>query len=72
MNDREKGVRKLDQVDRRSQVGVSRALRARDVSRPAAAELDAALERIGKTPLPPRASRPAQAAEEARRPPRTG
>ncbi|TDD69318.1 hypothetical protein E1262_13440 [Jiangella aurantiaca] len=56
MNDREKGVRKLDQVDRRSQVGVSRALRARDVSRPAAADVEAALERIEKTPLPPRTS----------------
>lgn len=54
MNDREKGVRKLDQVDRRSQVGVSRALRARDVSRPAAADIEAALERLGTTPLPPR------------------
>ncbi|TDC54630.1 hypothetical protein E1212_02495 [Jiangella ureilytica] len=54
MNDREKGVRKLDQVDRRSQVGVSRALRARDVSRPSKAEIAAALERVGKTPLPPR------------------
>lgn len=54
MNDREKGVRKLDQVDRRSQVGVSRAMRARDASRPSAAEIAAALDRIGKTPLPPR------------------
>ncbi|RIQ32510.1 hypothetical protein [Jiangella rhizosphaerae] len=54
MNDREKGIRKLDQVDRRSQVGVSRALRARDVSRPSPGDVEAALERIGKTPLPPR------------------
>ncbi|WP_152690629.1 hypothetical protein [Jiangella alkaliphila] len=72
MNDREKGVRKLDQVDRRSQVGVSRALRARDVSRPSPGDVAAALERIGKSPLPPRSSRPAPAAEEARRPPRNG
>ncbi|WP_053203166.1 hypothetical protein [Jiangella muralis] len=56
MNDREKGVRKLDQVDRRSQVGVSRAMRARDVSRPAPGDIEAALERIGKSPLPPRPS----------------
>ncbi|WP_157552870.1 hypothetical protein [Jiangella gansuensis] len=72
MNDRDKSARKLDQVDRRSQVGVSRALRARDASRPSPAQLAAALEKIESTPLPPRPSQRAPRAEEARRPPRTG
>lgn len=37
---------RLDQVDRRSQVSVSRALRARDASRPDPEQLAQALEKL--------------------------
>lgn len=40
----ERMARRLDQVDRKSQVSVSRAMRARDVSRPDPADIAAALE----------------------------
>jgi len=47
-------ARRLDQVDRKSQVSVSRAMRSRDVSRPDPAEVTAALEafenRSGQSP----------------------
>lgn len=37
-------ARRLDQVDRKSQVSVSRAMRSRDVSRPDPADIATALE----------------------------
>lgn len=49
-----RNARRMDQVDRRSQVGVSRAMRARDASRPSTTQIAEALERINSTPLPPR------------------
>lgn len=39
MAKRTQGARRLDHVDRQSQVGVSGAMRARDVSRPGDADL---------------------------------
>ena len=44
MSGDERMARRLDQVDRKSQVSVSRAMRARDVSRPDTADIAAALE----------------------------
>lgn len=52
--------RRLDQVDRRSQVGVSGAMRTRDVSRPDEEALAAAEEELNgnrqaeEQPAPPR------------------
>ncbi|HEY9411772.1 MAG TPA: hypothetical protein VIP77_19490 [Jiangellaceae bacterium] len=76
MAERDKrAARRLDQVDRRSQVGISRATRARDVSRPDAEAIAEALHRLStespgagapvRKPAPP-------AAEAAPESPRTG
>ncbi|WP_298323910.1 hypothetical protein [Haloactinopolyspora sp.] len=72
MNDRDKrSNRKLDQVDRRSQVTVSRAMRARDVSRPDETDLAEALQKLESMRLPPRPSAQRQTTAEARRSPRS-
>ncbi|WP_129668014.1 hypothetical protein [Phytoactinopolyspora endophytica] len=42
---------RLDQVDRRSQVSISRSTRARDVSRPDATQLTEALEKLDSSGL---------------------
>jgi hypothetical protein len=72
---------RLDQVDRRSQVNVSRAMRARDVSRPDPTALAEALEKLEssgvqrfkpvETPSLTLETQPTQAAEEAPPTPRT-
>ena len=57
--------KRMDHIDRRSQVGVSGALRARDVSRPD----DALVDQVKLEDDPDPA--PETPAGEARRPPRT-
>lgn len=80
MAERDKrAARRLDQVDRRSQVGISRATRARDVSRPDAEAIAEALHRLSTEPpgtfpgtaAPVRKPTP-PAAEAAPESPRTG
>jgi hypothetical protein len=56
--------KRIDHVDRRSQVGVSGALRARDVSRPDDALVEEVKQEVGPDPAPE------IPAGEAHRPPR--
>lgn len=58
MAKRTQGPRRLDHVDRQSQVGVSGAMRARDVSRPADDDLAAAEAADGETYDPDRPTDP--------------
>jgi hypothetical protein len=62
--------RRMDAIDRQSQVGLSRALRARDVSRPDPIAVAAALQKLDPT-IDQEVSQ-SQQAGAARRSPRSG